>query len=520
MKMNTIRSRKNRFAFVVLWIGWALASSIVQASRATDIQRDLADVIEKASKAYVKVGGGSGVVVSPDGYVLTNHHVVVRRLKMDWTIEVPGRGKFKAKVLGFDSNDHGDIALLKLEGAKDLPFLELFPSDDLRVGQWVVTLGNPYTVAVDSLIPSASLGVVSALHLSNGYYDDGIQTDASINPGNSGGPLLDLRGRLVGIAGKHSVRWKIRTSTGANYAVGSSRVLRMMDRIRAGEIIYPSRLEGLGFGSETGQGTVAVQTVVPGSQAELAGFLVGDQIVRFQGNRVTSAQNLNVRVVPYSLGSSLTFDLLRNGKEMKITTALTHRLDPLSDTTVLGFVENAMRGHIHLPHPRTRQNLHLDFQRAQELVKKLGKNQVGVTLEYQEGGKQPCEVDVVVEVSPQGQHRLIRSTVGRLGDKDFRVKRTVDPKSDEGILEFVQNSLTGHQHLPHPETKEELHLDYESARETVEKLEGNQVRVVLFFLDGDKQPCEVDVVVEVGTEGPPKILRTTVGKIGETVFRR
>ncbi len=390
-----------------------------------DIQNELADLIEKASKAYVKVGGASGAVVSADGYVLTNYHVVQGRLKQDWIIRVRGHGTFKGKVVGYDrgSADSGDIALLKLEGAKDLPYLEISSSDDLRVGQWVISLGNPYGVVVDNQ-PSASLGVVSAVHLAhnpNGlFYDDGIQTDASINPGNSGGPLIDLQGHLVGMTGRHSVRWKIRTSTGANYAVGASRVLRVLERMKIGDEIYPNRLEGLILGPDTDQGTVLVEEVGPGSQAESAGFRPGDQMIRFQGSRVTSAPSFTARIVPYAVGSKLVFDVMREGKEHRIETELRDRRDLMNDSAVLECVESVMRGHQHLPHPLTKQKLHLDFERSLQTVEKIEGNQASVILLYQDADKQLCEVDVVIQMNVQGRHRILRSTVGKIGETSFR----------------------------------------------------------------------------------------------------
>lgn len=519
MNTPTAKHLELRWLWGIFWMGWMAVASSVQASRVTDFQRELAEAIDRASQSYVKVGGGSGAVISPDGYVLTNYHVVAKRLKQEWTIEVPRHGIFKARVQGVDATDRGDIALLKLVGAKDLPYLELSPSDDLQVGQWVFTLGNPYTVATESLVPSASLGVVSAVHVANGFYDDGIQTDASINPGNSGGPLLDVKGRLVGIAGKHAVRWNVRTSTGANYAVGASRVLRMLDRLKTGDTIYPNRLEGVQWGSETGVGTVAVKAVIPGSQAERAGLLAGDQVSRLDGKRVTSVEHLSTRLATYAPGAPLNLDVIREGSPLQIATVLTHRMDPLHDATIRDVVESLMRGHQHLPHPMTKKSLCLDFEGCQEPIEWLGKNQARMVLRYLDAEKQSCEVDVMVQVSPQGQHKITRTTVGKIGDQDFRQKKNVSPTSDEGIVDFVRNLMAGHQHLPHPKTKASMCLDFEGARERVERLEGDQARVVLLYRDKEHQACEVDVVVQVGSQGPLQVVQSTVGKIGATMFR-
>ena len=220
------------------------------AEARTALEAELQAVIAKARKSTVYVGGGTGVVVTDEKYVLTNYHVIQRKhlAGADALVRIPGVGAYRARIVGVDALNYGDLALLELRDKRALekvPPMRIGSSDDLRVGQWVFTLGSPYEIA-GSGTPSASLGVVSSVNLgTRAHYDDGVQTDASVNPGNSGGPLVNLEGALVGIAGKHQARFAIRTSTGQNYAVGSSRVLRLLERLKRGETLSYQTLEGL-----------------------------------------------------------------------------------------------------------------------------------------------------------------------------------------------------------------------------------------------------------------------------------
>ena len=143
---------------------------------------------------------GSGVVVSPDGYVITNFHVVENALEI--IITLPGGEEYEAVVIGTDSMT--DLALLKLEGG-NFPFATLGNSDELIIGEWVVALGNPYGLFDVNDQPTATAGIISAVNMDFGQQKSGqvfqnmIQTDAAINPGNSGGPLVNSRGEVVGI---------------------------------------------------------------------------------------------------------------------------------------------------------------------------------------------------------------------------------------------------------------------------------------------------------------------------------
>jgi serine protease Do len=153
------------------------------------LEEQLVEVVRKVSPTFVVIGGGSGVVISPDGWMLTNHHVAGDRpVGADWTVKLPSGKIYDAKLVGTDPT--GDISLLKIavKEGEALPYVEFGDSDSCRVGQWVVALGNPFGFAKDSK-PTVTFGLISAFHRYRGTYGDAIQTDAPINSGNSGGPL-------------------------------------------------------------------------------------------------------------------------------------------------------------------------------------------------------------------------------------------------------------------------------------------------------------------------------------------
>ena len=150
---------------------------------------------------YKQVGLGSGVIIDSSGYILTNQHVIDQADKIKVTLS-DGR-EFKGEIKGQDARS--DLAVIKIV-AKDLPAVELGNSEKLRIGEWVVAIGNPFGFALEGAEPTVTVGVISALHRSLGKilsrnrdYTDLLQTDAAINPGNSGGPLVNLKGEVVGI---------------------------------------------------------------------------------------------------------------------------------------------------------------------------------------------------------------------------------------------------------------------------------------------------------------------------------
>jgi len=284
-------------------------------STALQAEEELTRVIEKANAAFVFVGGGSGILVSADGYVLTNHHVAGDRKQ--WTVRVEGTGRLNVcDLVGTDPV--GDLALLKIRGAKDLPFVEFGEISKVRVGQQVLAVGDPFKLADMDGPPSVSLGTVSALHRFQGNYSDAIQTDCAVNPGNSGGPLLTLDGKLIGITGQIMSRFGAKANTGIGYAIPVDQIVRFFPLLKdaAGKVVYHGTIpDGLTFFNRIDETQAAVvESVDVNTEAERAGFRAKDQIIRIDGRPVYNYARLIGIVRSYPENSTLDVEIERDGK--------------------------------------------------------------------------------------------------------------------------------------------------------------------------------------------------------------
>ncbi len=262
-------------------------------------------------KGYAVTSLGSGVIVSPDGYVLTNNHVVERGARLRVGL-LDGR-ELTAKVVGTDASS--DLAVLKLETKERLPYVPMGRSDDLLIGETVIAIGNPF-----GLSHTVTTGVVSAVHRSFKAGDrtlfDFVQTDASINPGNSGGPLLDIDGRLIGV----NTAILGERSAGIGFAIPIDRARRVAeDLIAHGEVregylgLSVTDLPRRDGRVDGGSGGVKVSAVDPGSPAERAGVRVGDVVEAVNGDAPRSAAELQFRLREVPIGGSARLDLSRRG---------------------------------------------------------------------------------------------------------------------------------------------------------------------------------------------------------------
>jgi len=233
-------------------------------------------------------GGGSGVVISPDGYALSNFHVT--KGSGDWMKCGMADGRlYDAVIVGIDPT--GDVALLKLLGREDFPAAELGDSDAVRVGEWAFAMGNPFLLATD-FQPTVTYGIVSGVHRYQ-YpagtileYADCIQADASINPGNSGGPLFNARGELIGINGRGSFEKRGRVNVGVGYAISINQIKNFMGYLRSGRIVDHATL-GARVASDE-QGRVIVQDILETADAYRRGLRAKDEIVSFAGRPIAT----------------------------------------------------------------------------------------------------------------------------------------------------------------------------------------------------------------------------------------
>jgi S1-C subfamily serine protease len=258
-------------------------------------------VVKKVSPSVVAVvtGGGSGVVISPDGYALTNFHVVQGQggaLRCG----LPDGILYDAVLVGLDKI--GDVALVKLlprkdKDGKDIPFpyAEIGDSDTVKVGDWSFAMGNPFLLAAD-FTPTVTFGLVSGTHRyqypERGMfeYTDCIQVDTSINPGNSGGPLFDMNGKLVGINGRGSFDKRGRVNSGVGYAITLNQILNFMGSLRSGMLVDHASLGATvatANDEELERPQVLVSNLIS-SDAERRGLALGDEIIRLAGRRVST----------------------------------------------------------------------------------------------------------------------------------------------------------------------------------------------------------------------------------------
>jgi len=262
---------------------------------------------------------GSGVVVSGDGYILTNNHVVADADEI--LVTLSDKEKYEAKIIGRDPKT--DLALIKIKTKKTIPAARLGDSDELMVGDWVVAIGNPF-----GLGSTVTAGIVSAKGrvIGAGPYDDFIQTDASINPGNSGGPLFDLDGEVIGI------NTAIVSQSGGNVGIGFAIPINMAKSVmpqlkERGKVIrgwLGVSIQAVTqeikekFDLETEEGALIAE-VTKGSPADKGGLKMGDVIITFDGERVKSMKNLPSIVANTPVDKEVEVIVIRKGKEKKLT---------------------------------------------------------------------------------------------------------------------------------------------------------------------------------------------------------
>ncbi|MDZ4850222.1 MAG: trypsin-like peptidase domain-containing protein [Pirellulaceae bacterium] len=253
--------------------------------------------IAKATQSTIGVfgtdgqGGGSGVIVSADGYALTNFHVT-QPFGDRMRCGLSNGEMVEAVIVGIDPT--GDLALIKLYGRDDFPAATLADSNTVQAGQWCFAAGNPFVLATN-LMPTVTWGIVSGVHryqYPSGTileYTDCIQTDAAINPGNSGGPLYNSDGDLIGINGRCSFEKRGRVNVGVGYAISINQAKLFLGHLKSGRVVDHATL-GFTVGSDSGR--VVVSNILESSDAYRRGLRYGDEILRLDDREITTVNQL------------------------------------------------------------------------------------------------------------------------------------------------------------------------------------------------------------------------------------
>ncbi|EEO26949.1 DegQ family serine endoprotease [Oxalobacter paraformigenes] len=270
---------------------------------------------QSRQKEQIRRGLGSGFIISPDGYVLTNHHVIDNA--DDVFVRLTDNREFKAKVVGSDKRT--DVALLKIDG-KALPYLKTGKSVDIKAGQWVLAIGSPF-----ALENTVTAGIISAKARDTGDYLPLIQTDVAVNPGNSGGPLINMAGEAVGI--NSQIYSRSGGYMGISFAIPIDEALRVSEQLKKSGKVTRGQL-GIQVGEVSGetakalnlpdkQGVLVVH-VESGSPAEKAGLEAGDIILKFNEQSIEKISELPRLVGDTPPGKTVRLSVWRKGKTLSL----------------------------------------------------------------------------------------------------------------------------------------------------------------------------------------------------------
>ncbi len=293
-------------------------------------EADRVAVVKKISACTLDVfspggaGGGSGVVVSPDGFALTNFHVAAPSGNSMQCGMNDGK-LYDAVIVGVDPT--GDVALIKLFGRDDFPTAEMGDSDKCRAGDWAFAVGNPFLLATD-FTPTVTYGIISGV---NRYqegtgdnmleYTDAIQTDAAINPGNSGGPLFNSDGQLIGINGRGSFEKRGRVNVGVGYAISINQIKHFLGYLHSGRIVDHATMGATVASDEDGR--VVINDILSTSDAYRRGIRLDDEIVKFGGRTIRTVNGFKNVLGIYPKGWRVPLTYRRDGVDVDTYVRLT-----------------------------------------------------------------------------------------------------------------------------------------------------------------------------------------------------
>lgn len=285
--------------------------------------------VPEGQQKQKRAGLGSGFVISSDGFAVTNHHVVQKVDKI--TVKLTNGKEYSAKLIGSDPNS--DIALIKIEGAKNLKTAHLGDSDKIEVGDFALAIGNPFglqSTLTTGIVSSKGQDVNSADGVSR------IQTDASINPGNSGGPLLNVRGEVIGI--NQMIYSQSGGSVGIGFAIPINHAKHVIEKLKAGKKIRQGYIgvsvdpevteEKLKLLGVSGKSGLIVAQVVIGSPAFKAGIAANDFITHIDGKPAEKFSVLKAAVLQKGVGGQIEVRLIRQGKEVTVSVKVAEAPQP------------------------------------------------------------------------------------------------------------------------------------------------------------------------------------------------
>lgn len=280
-------------------------------------------------------GLGSGFMISPDGFIVTNDHVAGNATQI--TVTLTSGIKLEAKLIG--SDPVSDVALLKVDG-KDLPYLNLGNSDEIVIGEWAIAFGNPFGLFEINDKPTVTVGVVSSTGMNlgrveNRFYRDMIETDAAINGGNSGGPLVNSLGDVIGMNTLIFTGGQSTTFVGYGFAIPINKVKRIVAELKRSGKVARDSWHGFDFqsvdariaryfGLDRAEGAI-ISEIVRGGPGDKGGLKVGDIIAEVNGQKINSEDDLYVLLSDSRPGDTLTMKIIRDKKTITITVKLERR---------------------------------------------------------------------------------------------------------------------------------------------------------------------------------------------------